>query len=89
MLRLVTIMLVMLVLQTQASAGWLTVKNDTKSTIILEEVTEGPIVKRGKTIRLLPGEVYREFSLNPGEKKVHIYDWSFALVGSDCGCFWR
>jgi hypothetical protein len=73
MWRFVAILTAVLTSGPMAFAGWLTVKNDTKHPILVEEVIEGPILKRGRTIRLQPGETYREFSLVPGEKKVHIY----------------
>jgi hypothetical protein len=56
---------------TPASAGWLTIKNDTKHVIVIQE-TGGPLNRpiRGKCVKLQPGETYREFHLLPGEKTV-------------------
>ncbi len=58
-----------------ASAGWLTIKNDTKHVILIQE-TGGPLNRpiRGKCVKLQPGETYREFHLLPGEKTVVLSD---------------
>ncbi len=58
-----------------ATAGWITVKNDTKQVIVIKEVG-GPLNRpiRGKCIKLQPGETYREFQLLAGSKNVVIYD---------------
>ncbi len=60
-----------------ASAGWVSVKNDTKQTLVLQEIG-GPLLRpiRGKCIRLLPGETYREFHALAGEKQIHVFDAS-------------
>ena len=76
MVRVVTILLALIGWALPAQAGWLTVKNDTKQTVILESVCDAVIVKRTKTVRLLPGETYREFRLVPGDRKVQLYDGS-------------
>ena len=58
-----------------ATAGWVTVKNDTKQVIVIQEVG-GPLNRpiRGKCIKLQPGETYREFQLLAGSKNVVIFD---------------
>jgi hypothetical protein len=58
-----------------ASAGWLTIKNDTKHVILIQE-TGGPLNRpiRGKCVKLQPGETYREYQLLPGEKTVILSD---------------
>jgi len=58
-----------------ACAGWITVKNDTKQVIVIQDVG-GPLNKpiRGKSIKLQPGETYREFQLLAGSKNIVIYD---------------
>jgi hypothetical protein len=58
-----------------AHAGWITVTNDTKQTILIQE-TSGPLNRpvRGKCIKLQPGETHREFSLLGGTRNVVIYD---------------
>ena len=57
------------------SAGWLTIKNDTKHVVLIQE-TGGPFNRpiRGKVVKLQPGETYREFQLLPGEKTVIVTD---------------
>lgn len=58
-----------------AHAGWITVTNDTKQTIVIQE-TSGPLNRpvRGKCIKLQPGESHREFSLLGGTRNVVIYN---------------
>ncbi len=56
-----------------ASAGWIVIKNETRAAVVIQEVCDKP-GKRGKQVRLLPGEVYREFHLFAGEKKFEVYD---------------
>ena len=69
-------LLVLLAFAASAPAGWLTVKNDTDRAVVIETVTDCVLAKRSKAVRLLPGEVYREFRLVPGERKVQLYDGS-------------
>ena len=76
MVRVATILLTLLAGGPPAQAGWLTVKNDTKQTVVLESVADGVLVKRTKSVRLLPGETYREYRLVPGERKVQLFDGS-------------
>jgi hypothetical protein len=58
-----------------ARAGWITVKNDTKQVIVIQEVG-GPLNRpiRGKSIKLQPGETYREYQLLAGSKSIVLYD---------------
>ena len=72
--RLLPLAAVALLLSTEsARAGWIVIKNETKSAVVIQEVTEKP-GKKGKQVRLLPGEVYREFHLLAGEKRFEVYD---------------
>src|SRR5262245_27687984 len=54
-----------------ASAGWITIKNDTSKVVVIQEVrvVNGKVIK-GKAYRLTPGEVLKEFQTGPGEKTV-------------------
>jgi len=58
-----------------ADAGWLTITNDTRRVVLIQE-TGGPLARpiRGKCVKLQPGETYREFHLLPGEKSVILLD---------------
>lgn len=56
------------------SAGWVSVKNETKAAVLVQEVPANPTAKRGKPVRLLPGEVYREYHAAAGEKTVQVLD---------------
>ena len=58
-----------------AQAGWITITNNTKQLIIIQE-TGGPFSRpiRGKSVKLQPGETYREFQLTSGTKNVQVYD---------------
>lgn len=64
---------VLLLSAESARAGWIVIKNETKSAVVIQEVADKP-GKRGKQVRLLPGEVFREFHLLAGEKKFEVYD---------------
>lgn len=56
-------------------AGWMTIKNDTNKTIVVQEtVVVNGQVKRGKPTNLLPGETLREFLPNPTEKTIEVFD---------------
>jgi hypothetical protein len=57
-----------------ASAGWLTIKNESKAAVLIAEVPANPTTKRGKPVRLLPGEVYREYHAEAGEKQLQVLD---------------
>lgn len=58
-----------------AQAGWITVTNDTKQVIVIQE-TSGPLNRpvKGKCVKLQPGETYREYSLLGGTRNVVLYD---------------
>ncbi|MCS6863785.1 MAG: hypothetical protein RMJ56_17045 [Gemmataceae bacterium] len=58
-----------------AHAGWVTFKNDTPKTIVVQEFTtiNGKKVA-GKPYKLLPGESFREFQAIPGIKNYEIVD---------------
>jgi hypothetical protein len=57
-----------------SSAGWLCIKNDTKVALVVQEVPDRPGQKRGKLVKLLPGEIYREYLPTAGERRVLIFD---------------
>jgi hypothetical protein len=69
-----------------AEAAWVTIKNDTGKTIVVQEtiVVNGQ-VKRGKPTSLLPGETIREFLPSPTVKTIEVLDpqnqslWSGSL----------
>lgn len=58
-----------------AQGGWVTIKNETKQVIVIQE-TGGPANRpiRGKSVKLQPGETVREYHLLGGTKTVVIYD---------------
>lgn len=58
-----------------AEAGWLTFKNNTSKSIVVQEfiVVNGKKVS-GKPYKLLPGESFREFQNTPGLKNFDVYD---------------
>lgn len=58
-----------------AQAGWITVSNDTKQVIVIQE-TSGPLNRpvKGKCVKLQPGETYREYSLLGGTRNVVLFD---------------
>lgn len=67
-----------LVLSPDSGAGWVTVKNDTQKTVYLQEPPEGFLpgvfARRRRPVRLTPGESFREFQAEPGEKSLDVYD---------------
>ena len=64
----------MLGIGADASAAWITVQNDTKQVIVVQSaITVNGQVKRGKPVRLLPGEVLKEF-FQPQGIALEVYD---------------
>jgi hypothetical protein len=56
-------------------AEWVTIKNDTNKTIVVQEIVEvNGQVKRGKPMNLLPGETLREFLPGPTVKKIEVFE---------------
>ena len=56
------------------SAAWVTIQNDTKGVIVLQSATTvNGQVRRGKPVRLLPGESLREFYAPPAVA-MEVYD---------------
>jgi hypothetical protein len=57
-------------------AGWLTITNETRQELILQDGSSADVkgAKRGKTVRLMPGEVYREYLPGEGQKQVQVFD---------------
>ena len=53
------------------SAAWITIKNDTDKTIVVQETnTANGKLTKGKSHHLTPGEVLKEFQTGAGEKSV-------------------
>ena len=65
----------LLVSGNRAEAGWIVLSNDTSLVLVVQDAPEtGNLPKRLKTVRLLPGEVYREFQPGEGKKSVLVFD---------------
>ena len=63
-----------------ASAGWITIKNETNQTIVIQEtVTVNGTVRRCKPVKLVPGEVFREFQAAAGQKTVQVLESGLLL----------
>jgi hypothetical protein len=75
MSRKLLLCLVLLLVAEHAHAGWVTIKNETEQTIVIQEFggQRGRLI-RGRSIRLLPGETYREYQARAGEKQIQIFD---------------
>ena len=59
---------------TPARAGWVTITNRTDEPLVVREVARDTnATAHGRTIRLLPGEVYREYQSSSGTKSVAVY----------------
>lgn len=55
--------------------GWITFKNTTPQVIVLQEtVVSNGVTKRGRPIRLLPGETLRQFQATPAMRKFEVFD---------------
>jgi hypothetical protein len=75
-----------------AEAAWVTIRNNTPQTIVVQEtlIVNGQ-PKRGRPTTLLPGESFREFIPAPTNKKVEVIDpkrpprllWSGVLKCAD------
>jgi hypothetical protein len=74
LLYVITVLSGVAVVIPTASAGWVCIKNESKFTLLVREVPARPTIKRGKTMKLLPGEVYREHQTTVGERRVQVYD---------------
>ncbi|HEY2787280.1 MAG TPA: hypothetical protein VGJ05_20140 [Fimbriiglobus sp.] len=63
------VVLTLLVFLDPLSAAWITIKNDTGKIIVIQEtrIVNGKLAK-GKSFRMTPGEVLKEFHTCPGEK---------------------
>jgi len=58
-----------------AAAGWIVIKNETKQALIVVEIAGTPNRPiQGKPVKLQPGETYREFQAAAGQKTFAIYD---------------
>lgn len=58
-----------------ADAGWVTIKNDTNKTVVVQEVvTVNGKQVRGRPVKLNAGESFREFQNTAGIKNYEIYD---------------
>ena len=70
-LKLIATLLTCLAVSTSVEAGWITVTNETDHVVVIQETT-GPLNKpiRGKSIKLQPGETYKEFQLLAGRRAV-------------------
>ncbi|AMV26491.1 hypothetical protein VT84_18980 [Gemmata sp. SH-PL17] len=69
------ILAVMTTFASAADAGWVTIKNDTNKAIVVQEVvTVNGKVVRGKPVKLLAGESFREFQSMAGVKSYEIVD---------------
>jgi len=58
-----------------ASANWITIRNETGKTIVVQEsVVVNGQVRRGKAKNLLAGETLREFVPAPTVKRVEVFE---------------
>lgn len=69
-------MLAVLMIASTASAGWVTLRNDSPRSLVVQEVIKSPdgTTKRSRPTRLLPGETLREFRAGPMSKWIEVYD---------------
>src|SRR4051812_30231788 len=58
-----------------ASAGWVTIRNDTKKVMGVRESVSGNGEYHGcKPVRLLPGEAVKQYIPGPTTRKVEVFD---------------
>jgi hypothetical protein len=56
-------------------AGWLIISNNTPAVLIVQENRDDTgILRRPRIVRLLPGEVYREFHPGEGKTTLQVFD---------------
>jgi hypothetical protein len=68
-----------------AAAGWITIKNETNQTVIIQEtVTVNGSVRRLKPLKLVPGEVVREFHPAAGQKTICVLEPGLLLNRTIC-----
>jgi hypothetical protein len=72
--RTTFVVLAMLLLASGADAAWIAVQNDTRRVIVVQSaIAVNGQVKRGRPVRLLPGEVFKEFH-QPPAIALEVYD---------------
>ncbi len=70
-----TLFVLVLVGIDSARAGWVTIKNTSSNSVVIQEVAEvNGELKRGKPTHLLPGETIREYLTVPTNRKVELYN---------------
>lgn len=58
-----------------ADGNWITFKNTTHQVVVVQEtVVCNGVTKRGKPLRLFPGETLREFQATPAVRKFEVFD---------------
>jgi hypothetical protein len=63
----------------RVSAGWVTIKNETTQPVMVQETTVvNNQVRRGKPIKLMPGDEFREYQSAAGSKIVQVLEWGGA-----------
>lgn len=73
--RIGSVVLLVLIAGPTCQAGWVTIKNETNLTIIVQEcATVGGQVRKGKPVKLVPGETLREFQASAGQKCVQLLE---------------
>lgn len=63
-----------------ASAGWITIKNETTQTIVIQEtIVVNGATRRCKPVKLVPGEVFREYQATAGQKTIQVLESGLLL----------
>jgi hypothetical protein len=75
MLRSLLAVSACLAASSDAVAGWVVIKNETKQALVVVEIAGTPNRPiQGKPVKIQPGETYREFHPGSGQKTFAIYD---------------
>ena len=81
-LKVIGVVLLMVCISGNAFADWLTIKNDTNKTIVVQEtVVVNGQVKHGKPTNLLPGEKLHEFLSGPTKKQINVFEFTESEQG--------
>ena len=82
--RILALLAALVGLPAVAPAGWITITNDTKQEVVIQE-TAGPLSRpvRGRCVKLQPGETHREYQLLGGTRTVVISDGGNAPLATD------
>lgn len=73
--RIVSVAIAVALTGNPAAAAWLTIRNDTKQELVIQNVVlVNGQPKPGRAVKLLPGESIRENQLSPGSRGIRVFN---------------